>query len=215
MDELRYTLVADGSSDKALLPILTWLLKHSGVACPIQAAFADLAKYRKTDSLSDKIKLGLHFYECDLLFVHRDAEREPREKRLDEIRNAIKNLPKQIHPPAYVCVIPVRMQETWLLIDVEAVRLAAGNPNGSTPISLPKLSKLESIPDPKKILHDLLIAASGRTGRKLSKYSPRKDAVKIANFIDDFSPLKCLPAFQALREDLTEALKKMDLQLQV
>ena len=31
MDALRYTLLADGSSDQALVPILTWLLRAQGV----------------------------------------------------------------------------------------------------------------------------------------------------------------------------------------
>lgn len=35
MNEIRYTLLSDGSSDKALLPILTWLLRLHGVECAI------------------------------------------------------------------------------------------------------------------------------------------------------------------------------------
>lgn len=42
MEELRYTLVAEGGSDRALLPVLDWLLIENGVRCPIQAAWADL-----------------------------------------------------------------------------------------------------------------------------------------------------------------------------
>ncbi len=42
MRELRYTLVSDGSSDRALLPILSWLLQEHRVLCPIQAEWADL-----------------------------------------------------------------------------------------------------------------------------------------------------------------------------
>lgn len=44
MDKLRYTLVSDGSSDAALIPILHWLLKQNGVSCPIQRAFVALEK---------------------------------------------------------------------------------------------------------------------------------------------------------------------------
>lgn len=36
MTELRYTVVTDGSSDVALIPILTWLLRANGVAYAIQ-----------------------------------------------------------------------------------------------------------------------------------------------------------------------------------
>ncbi len=34
MSELRYTLLADGSSDRALLPMLTWALRQQGVHMP-------------------------------------------------------------------------------------------------------------------------------------------------------------------------------------
>ncbi len=59
LDELRYTLVAEGSSDAALLPILDWLLIQNGVSCPIQSAFADLRALPLPDGirLSDKIRI--------------------------------------------------------------------------------------------------------------------------------------------------------------
>ena len=79
MSELRYTLLTDGSSDAALLPILTWLLTTNGVAWAIQAEWADLRRVRRSRKLADRIILSLALYPCDLLFVHRDAEKEPRE----------------------------------------------------------------------------------------------------------------------------------------
>ncbi|MEH2437636.1 MAG: hypothetical protein V7K25_25980 [Nostoc sp.] len=42
MKELCYTLLSDGSSDKALMPILTWLLREHQVECAIQSNWADL-----------------------------------------------------------------------------------------------------------------------------------------------------------------------------
>jgi hypothetical protein len=35
INQLRYTLISDGSSDVILLPILDWLLKNSGIDCEI------------------------------------------------------------------------------------------------------------------------------------------------------------------------------------
>lgn len=35
MKELRYTLLSDGPSDQALIPILTWVLVQHGVQCAI------------------------------------------------------------------------------------------------------------------------------------------------------------------------------------
>lgn len=108
MDELRYTLVAEGSSDAALIPILNWLLIENGVNCPIQPARADLGtipNLPKRPKLSDKIKSSLSYYPCDLLFVHRDSDRDPREKREQEIQKAVDDLPEDLLP-LFVCVTP-------------------------------------------------------------------------------------------------------------
>jgi hypothetical protein len=40
MRELRYTLLSDGPSDRALLRILTWLLRTHGVEMAIQPDWA-------------------------------------------------------------------------------------------------------------------------------------------------------------------------------
>ena len=53
-------------------------------------------------------------YPCDLLFVHRDAERESIEQREKEIRESLEKSAMERTPPV-VRVIPVRMQEAWLL----------------------------------------------------------------------------------------------------
>lgn len=83
MNQLRYTLVSDGSSDAALIPILTWLLRNKGLRKAIQSEWADLRQLRwqSKPTLADKICQGVVLYPCELLFVHRDAERETREKQ--------------------------------------------------------------------------------------------------------------------------------------
>lgn len=98
MDGFRYTLVTDGSSDRALIPILNWLLIENGVVRPIQPAWADFGVFSLPDrtSLVDRIRLGLVYYPCDLLFVHRDAERESRESRVQEIDEAVACLPEEM-----------------------------------------------------------------------------------------------------------------------
>ncbi len=47
MKELYYTFLTDGSSDKALMPVLTWLLRVNQVECAIQPQWADLRRLRK------------------------------------------------------------------------------------------------------------------------------------------------------------------------
>ena len=204
MNELRYTVITDGSSDVVLLPILTWLLRQNGVSCAVQAEWADLRRVRwpkKKPDLADKIKCGLDLYPCDLLFVHRDAEKQPREKRAAEIAQALDRAGQKDARPA-VCVIPVHMQEAWLLFDEAAIRRAAGNSSGSQPLELPSWRSIEQIPDPKAVLHDLLRKASGLSGRRLQSFSGYRSAHLVARFTDDFSCLRKLSAFIALESDL-------------
>ena len=206
MTDLRYTLLTDGPTDRALMPILTWLLRGCGVRCAVQPVWADLGRLRVRGklSLAERMGLAVEYYPCDLLFVHRDAEREPRQNRYDEIMRAIGELrrDRRVVTPA-VCVVPVRMQEAWLLFDMEAIRWAAGNSAGRQPLSLPSIQVLESIPDPKEVLYDLLRNASELNGRRLDGFDVSERAVRVTSFIDDFSPLRALPAFAALEDDVS------------
>lgn len=122
MRRLSYTLVADGASDRALVPILTWLMRRYCGSLPIQAEYADLRRLRNPPrGLAERIELSVELYPCDLLFVHRDAERATIGHRRSEITAALKDSRTTL--PA-VCVVPVRMQEAWLLIDEAALRHA-------------------------------------------------------------------------------------------
>lgn len=207
MQRLRYTLVADGSSDRALLPILTWLLRQFCGAIPIQAEFADLRRLpHPPKRLSERIHWSVELYPGDLLFVHRDAERAPIEKREAEIRKALAESPVE-NSVRVVCVVPVRMQEAWLLIDEAALRKAAGNPNGTQPLAMPDGQKLEALADPKQHLRDLLRQASGLRGRRLERFNWRSSAHRVAEMIGDFGPLYKLAAFRRLAAEVERSVR--------
>lgn len=158
-------------------------------------------------NLRDRLVRALQDYPCDVLFIHRDAEREPREKRLEEIRQAV----TAAGVPAFVPVVPVRMAEAWLLVDERAIRRAAGNPNGAAPLSLPRPAKLEDVPDPKKLLRECLIQASEKTGRRLQQFERdlAERAERVAELIADFSLLRQLPAFRLFETDTREVLSRL------
>src|SRR4051794_26254101 len=111
MTSLRYTLLSDGSSDRALIPILTWAITQHLPECAIQSEWADLRRLaRPPRGLSDRIAVALELYPCDMLFIHRDAELQSPDDRIAEIQAAIRALERQIEVPV-VAVVPVRMQE--------------------------------------------------------------------------------------------------------
>ncbi len=149
-----------------------------------------------------RIKQSLDLYPCDLLFVHRDAENRPYVKRKAEINNAIA-LSRPAHN-IFVCVVPVRMLEAWLLIDEAALRRASGNPNGQVPLDLPDPTRLERCSDPKSLLHQLMRAASELRGRRLQNLRVGRRVEQVSDYIDDFSALRNLPAFQYLESDIEE-----------
>jgi hypothetical protein len=212
MNTLRFTLVADGPTDAVLLHPLRWLLIASGIARPIECIWADLRQLPKYPSgLENKIAEAIDLYPCDLIFIHRDAEREPRANRVDEIKRAIRLASADLfNNRPYVCVVPVRMSESWLLFDEMGIRRASGNPSGTERLELPSMHRIEELPDPKAILHDLLRKATELPARRLKKFSPEKACYRLAELIDDFSPLRRLPAFQTLEQELGEIVRSSD-----
>lgn len=203
MKRLRYTLLSDGSSDRMLMPILDWLLCQHCPEHAVESDWADLGRLpQPPKTLSERIRVTLDLYPCDLLFIHRDAEKESYETRHTEIHKAFEGL----ETPPVICVIPVRMQEAWLLFDKSAIRKAAGNPNGRNNINLPETKSVESIPDPKELLFAIIRESSGRHGTRLKKLNLNKCAFLVSQSIDDFSPLRAVNAFQTLENQLKTAL---------
>jgi hypothetical protein len=199
LNPLTFTLVSDGSSDRALIPVLSWLLRQHSTRDFVRQ-WADLRQLRQpARSLSEKIERALILYPCDLLFIHRDAEGESRDVRVAEIQgHLVQSAPG--HPA--VCVVPVRMQEAWLLFNEAVIRLAADNPRGRMLLELPSLERLEDVADPKDLLWKSLVTASGlRPGRR-HRFLPAARTHRVAELIEDFSPLRKLSAFQALEEDV-------------
>lgn len=203
MKTIRYTLLSDGSSDRMLMPILDWLLCRHCQEYAVESEWADLGKLRQPPkSLPDRIRVALDIYPCDLLFIHRDAEKEPFETRRAEIIRALEGL---VTPPA-ICVIPVRMQEAWLLFDEPAIRRAAGKPNGRNNLNLPDTKTVECIPNPKELLFDIIRESSGLSGARLKKLNPHKCAFRVSESIEDFSPLRSIKAFEDLENQLKTTL---------
>lgn len=189
--QLAWALVADGGTDRMLVPIIEWAIHRLDPEVEILEP-----EFRKrTGSVGNY--LGGFSSGSMLVFVHRDAETESLDQRLAEFEDVDR---RDVVP-----VIPVRMSEAWLLIDGHAIARAAGAPNAR--VVLPQLADLESIADPKQLLGRLLYKAAGSpTGRRAKQF--RRDRVNrrvsVARHIGDFSSLEELSAFQRFQEALKE-----------
>ncbi|MCK9413820.1 MAG: DUF4276 family protein [Prolixibacteraceae bacterium] len=206
MKALEYTLIADGSSDKTLLRIIKWSLDDLYPKLPNEGSFADFRNILEPPKrLKDKVNKAKLYYPFDILFVHRDAESIKStmiEQRFKEIHNEL----QEEDFDKTICIVPVKMMETWLLIDAEAIKKAAGNRNYSGCINLPQLKILEKETQPKDLLHSLLREASGKKGRNLKKFNIDKTVHLVAENIEDFSPLRNLVAFQAFEIELKKVV---------
>lgn len=202
MRSFKFTLLCDGTSDKVLVPIIHWMLdrhahKHSRVVW--NSEFADLSRApRRPKGLRDKIGLSFDLFPADVLFVHRDAENMTSATRIREIQDAVDQVRSNRRYRYNIPLVPIRMTEAWLLISEEAIRRAAGNPNGDSSLCLPHVNVLESLPDPKSILETLLRTASGRHGRRLKKFNFPAARQLVPNYIRDWSPLLQLSAVREL-----------------
>ncbi|MCX6368023.1 MAG: DUF4276 family protein [Armatimonadetes bacterium] len=198
---LRYTFLTEGSTDAALLPILDWTIQRH-----TKHIFTGEFAYRRGQGLAEKISNAMEDAPCDLLFIHRDSDREEPIRRYEEIQVALTDAKVEV-PSIYV--VPVRMMEAWLLFDIGVLRQAAGNRNSRAALNLPTLAQLENLADPKTVLREALRTASGQRGRRLDEFNKQIPAAmrRITQLTDDFSPLLRLSAFQRLQEDVRLTLE--------
>ncbi len=203
MSGLVYTLLGDGPSDRLLDHPIRWALASMGVGVEL-GQWADLRFANpRPSTLTERARVALELYPAQLLLVHRDAEKQPFKTRLQEIVHAVAEVAS-----SYVAVVPIRMTEAWLIHDEQAIRRASGNPNGTVTLELPPASRAEHDPDPKSTLERALLDASELSGQRRKKKRaefPQMRA-RTAELIEDFEPLKTVPAFKAFLSALKSAL---------
>jgi len=191
---LLIALVADGNSDRVLLPIIRWAIRE----LDSNVVFADAHfRHRSSEPVSVAIDRVTKEYRPHLVFVHRDAERASLAERKQEIPKVTGVVP----------IVPVRMTEAWLLANEVAIRRASGNPNGRIALDLPSIGKIESIPDPKGELHRVLRLASELKGRRLRRLDESAAVHRVAENTEDFRTLRGLAAFVDFESELAVAYR--------
>jgi hypothetical protein len=177
--QIAYAVVADGGTDRTLIPIIEWAIHRLDPEVEILEP-----EFRKRKG---PVKDFLETYKTGamIVFVHRDAENVSLTARLAEFSDVTR---EDIVP-----MVPIRMTEAWLLIDGSAIAKAADRP--SAVVSVPAVNQLESLADPKKELEDRLMQVAGHlTGRRRKRFR--------ASIVNDFSPLEQLTGFQRFQSDL-------------
>ena len=189
--QLAYAVVADGGTDRLLVPIIEWAVHRLDPGVEILQA-----EFRKRKGSVAEF-LAAYTTGAMLVFVHRDSENLTLDERLSEFDT----LDRQDVVP----VVPVRMSEAWLLFDGSAIAKAASSP--SSQVSVPSIAQIENIPDPKDRLDELLFHAAGApSGRRLRKFqrSIVDRRVGVAEYIADYSPLENVSAFRKFQDALAE-----------
>lgn len=187
MQRFTATLVAEGSSDEALMPLIEFVLDEHCRIPHVTTFAANLP----SGKLHERIVQALILHPCHLLFVHRDADRESVSQREGEIRDAVRTT----NASATICLIPVRMTEAWLLVDEMAIRRASGNTSGTAQLELPPVSRLEAQADPKSLLFAALEKASELGPHRLRRFDRYQARRQISGFMDDHSVLRSVPSF--------------------
>ena len=205
--DIRYTFLTDGGSDRALQPIIDWSLRQDRRVGSIAGRWANLSYLREQpNGLSERIKRSITDYPCNLLIIHRDAEISPLQQRYDEIRQALKNSCSGELLDSCVALIPVRMMEAWLLLSERAIRQAVGRPTGRVVLDFPRVNRLESLPNPKQLLEELLTTAAEGTARQRRRLHLSRLVHTVADRIEDFSPLEGLSSYVFFKEQLDAAV---------
>ncbi len=200
---LRTTLLAEGPGDRALVPLLRWLLEKHWRSDFAEPQFA----MTSTRNLSERIQSVVREYPCELLLVHRDADKPDRGTRERDIRDAAASAGVLRTP--VVCLIPVRETEAWLLLEERAIRQAAGHPNGRRDLGLPPLSEIEATNQPKERLKKALVEAAELSGRRLKKFRLEVAVSRIAELMNPVL-LRQLPAFVAFERELSASLTRIE-----
>ncbi|HEX6500437.1 MAG TPA: hypothetical protein VF054_15610 [Micromonosporaceae bacterium] len=204
----RVLFLGEGSSDQGIKVHVQRIADSCGIGVEITAPDAEMLPIRdKTvfGKLRAVQKMGGRY---DVVLIHRDADRDGRERRLAEIREAVyRVMPKVLH----AAIIPIRMTEAWLILDEQLIRDVAGNPNGRVPLDLPSVRQAEKIADPKALLKDLLVTASELTGRKRSSFQSRfsHHRRQVLERLDPHGPVRHLKSWCDFHDDVRQVFEAL------
>lgn len=191
MSDWQCCLVREGTSDEALSAVLERLLVSLTGENVTVTPRGDLR-----GSTSEKYaQLGDDREQYDLIFVHRDADRDGYEARAKEIAD--------LNDSSVVPVIPVRTTETWALAALlgdEKTRKWLKRKKTIT------VRNLEGLSDPKGVLREVLEELND-SGRSVNDRDFNNRRRKLLSDLQLEGPISSLPAWQKLEEATRNAAK--------
>ncbi|GIG28284.1 hypothetical protein [Cellulomonas marina] len=198
---ITFFLLCEGTSDEALVGHIETLVVRQGVAEVIGISRSGGGSVQdKVQALVDE---GATF---DFVAVHRDADSRDGSTRRAEVHRALESVGVAGCP-----VVPVQMTEAWFIVDERAIRAAVGRPSGREALDLPPLRSVETTHDPKAVLRNALIAASGTTGRRRKRaeqeWSNRRRI--LLERLDVDGPVQQLPSWQRLVSDIERVVAEI------
>lgn len=202
-ESIKIGLVCDGTSDYGIQHAVDWLMAQHFDNVPYRFLIAKQVIPAR-GPLGDRLRKAVELYLPDILICHRDSEGGDFTVRNAEIEQAANGLLTPV-----VKAVPVRMIESWLLLDAAAIRSAAMNRNGRMELVLPRTRHVEDIPDPKSLVLSLVSTASGFDGRRLQKFNSHRARSRISSFISDWSLLRDLPSFARFESELTNSVGRL------
>lgn len=207
---IHFLLVCEGPSDQGLVPHLEDIVISAG-AEEVTGVAPDLRRLPNPvgATLADRIFAAITLEPtADLLFVHRDSDDPNSSPRFAEITNAMDAIGGG---HLYVGVVPVQATEAWLLLDETAIRRVARNPSGRQNLGLPRTRNVERVADPKGKLKEVLLTASGLTGRRRQKFSREfpKHRALLLGWLRRNGPIQYVPSWRRLEEDVEAAVMSL------
>lgn len=110
-----------------------------------------------------------------------------------------------------VAIVPVQEMEAWLLLDESAIKRVAGRPTNPVNLHLPSALTIESVANPKEILQEAIIIASGTSGRRLERLRADFGHHRrlLLQWLPTYGPLTRVPSWLRMRADLMQALENL------
>lgn len=205
MSVVNIVLICDGTSDICIQDIIQWIVdsQFPDRTFRIQAAREVIPAHA---SLDTRIRRTYELYTPNIIVCHRDAENQALGQRVLEIANAVgaAQVAARVVP-----AVPIRMVESWLLVNESAIRRAANNRNGTQILALPNHARIESVPDPKAVLLTALRTASGLPPQRLKRFDAHHARFRITGFMDTFIELRQQQGFVLFEQELISAINQM------